>query len=168
MNLLLKMNWSLRRAAMQDLARHHAFAHERVGFFCCRAAALKNGLMLIAESYSAVADDNYVRDTTVGARINGNAFRSALQLSLTNNTGLFHVHMHGHRGIPGPSRTDLIESKKFVPDFFNVTASLPHGTLIFSEDSAFGLCWLRKNVEPRPLDRIEFVGSPLKIVDIRT
>lgn len=166
MKLLFKMNWSLRRAALDDLDRPHSFAYERVGFICGRAASINNGLMIVAESYDKVDDDNYIRDPRVGARINGDAIRSALQLSLTKNVGLFHVHMHEHKGVPRPSRTDLVESKKFIPDFFNVTPAMPHGTLILSEDSAFGLCWLGKGKEPKVIDRIEFCGSPFRMVDI--
>lgn len=160
------MNWSLRRAAIEDLRRPHSFAYERVGFLGCRAATLASGIMIIAESYNRVAGENYVKDSHVGARINGAAIRTALQLSLTTGVGLFHIHMHEHKGAPRPSSTDVHESKKFVPDFFNVTPTMPHGTLILSEDSAFGLCWLNKKVQPKVIDRIEFVGSPLSIVDV--
>ena len=166
MNLLFKMNWSLRRAAIEDLRRPHSFAYERVGFLGCRAATTSNGIMIIAESYNRVADENYLQDPFVGARINGDAIRTALQLSLAKGVGLFHVHVHEHKGVPRPSPTDLHESKKFVPDFFNVTPSMPHGTLILSEDSAFGLCWAGKHLEPKIIDRIEFVGSPLNMVDV--
>jgi hypothetical protein len=166
MKLLFKMNWSLRRAATDDLGRRHKFAHERVGFFGCRAAATNNGMMVLAESYDPVADDHYVRDESVGARINGAAIRHALQLSLTKGASVFHVHMHGHVGTPRPSKTDLVESNKFVPDFFNVTPSMPHGTIILSRDSAFGLCWVKQNTDPIAFHRLEIVGSPLRIVDI--
>lgn len=166
MNLLFRMNWSLRRAALEDLSRPHAFAFERVGFFGCRAAATSSGVMIIAESYNPVADENYLRDPTVGARINGAAIRSALQLSLNKGVGLFHAHMHEHAGIPRPSPTDLEESKKIVPDFFNAAPEMPHGTLIFSTDAAFALCWLAKTAQPTPVNRIEFAGSPFRIVDV--
>lgn len=123
--------------------------------------------MVFAQSYEPVADDHYLHDETTGARINGHALRKALQESLSNETGIFHVHMHEHKGVPQPSRTDLIESKKFAPDFFNVTPRLPHGTLILSEDQAFGLCWLGRQTPPRSFDRIEITGAPYRIVDIR-
>jgi hypothetical protein len=165
MKLLFRMNWSLRRAAIEDLRRPHEFAHERVGFLCCRAAEIDHGIMVLAESYAPVADENYVEDHTVGARINGVAIRAALQASLTSGAGLFHVHLHEHEGLPGQSRTDDSESKKLIPDFFNVTASMPHGTIIFSADSACGLCWLEKFSNPRAFDRIEFVGSPFRIIE---
>jgi hypothetical protein len=166
MNLLFRMNWSLRRAALEDLSRPHEFAFERVGFFGCRAAATSSGVMIIAECYNPVADDNYLRDPAVGARINGAAIRGALQLSLSKGVGLFHAHMHEHAGIPRPSPTDFEESKKFVPDFFNAAPEMPHGTLIFSTDSDFALCWLAKTAQPRPISRIEFSGSPFRIVDV--
>lgn len=122
--------------------------------------------MVLAESYDPVADDNYVKDVEVGGRINGAAIRAALQVSLTKRAGLFYVHMHEHKGSPRPSRTDIVESQKLVPDFFNATPSMPHGILILSEDSAFGLCWVGKS-NVRPFDRIEFVGSPLTLIDFR-
>jgi hypothetical protein len=150
---------------IEDLRRPHLFASERMGFLCCRAAESQTGIMVLAESYNGIADDHYIEDFSVGARIDGNAIRSALQTSLEKSAGLFHVHMHEHKGAPFPSKTDLDDGKKLIPDFFNVTPSMPHGMLILSEDSASGLCWLRKTLEPRVFDRIEFVGSPYRIVD---
>jgi len=165
MKLLFRMNWSLRRAVMEDLRRPHEFAHERVGFLCCRAAKVDDGMMVLGQSYASIADENYVEDRRVGARINGAAIRAALQASLTTGAGLFHVHLHEHEGLPGPSRTDDVESRKLIPDFFNVTASMPHGTIILSMDSAYGDCWLGKHSEPRRFDRIEFIGSPFRIIE---
>lgn len=166
MTLVFRMNWSLRRAALEDLARPHSFASERVGFIHCRAAEIGLGIMILAEGYMPVSDDHYVDDATVGARIDGRAIRRALQMSLSKNAGIFHVHTHDHRGMPRPSLTDISESKKLVPDFFNVAPLMPHGALILSEDSAFGLCWLSKDGEPEVMRRIEFVGAPYRIVDI--
>src|SRR5205085_10948833 len=149
-----------------DLKRPHGFAHERIGFFYCRAAFSNSGLIVLAESYCAVADEHYIKDRMVGARINGHAIREALQESLRNGAGIFYAHMHEHRGAPQPSRTDTDESYKLVPDFFNVTPSMPHGTLILSEDNAIGHCWIGKKLMPKQFDRIEFVGAPYQIIDI--
>lgn len=168
MKLMFKMHWSLRRSVIEDLKRPHAFAFERVGFVECRAAAIKNGVMVLAAHYHNVADENYIRDNTVGARINGSALRAALQASLTNKTGIFHIHLHEHLGQPTPSLTDRRESLKFVPDFFNVTSGLPHGTLIFSEDSAVGHCWLGKTAKPAAFDKIIFSGAPLQLVNVQS
>jgi hypothetical protein len=122
--------------------------------------------MVLAESYEPVADENYVKDDQVGGRINSAAIRAALQISLTRGVSVFYVHMHEHKGVPRPSRTDIVESQKLVPDFFNVTPSMPHGILIFSENSAFGLVWLGRS-KTKPFNRIEVVGSPLTIIDFK-
>jgi len=166
MKLLLKMHWSLRRAILEDLKRPHEFAFERVGFISCRSATIKDGVMVLAASYQGVADKNYLEDKEVGARINGAALREALQTSLDQTAGMFHVHLHEHKGQPIPSRTDRNESRKFIPDFFNVTPNLPHGTIILSEDSAVGHCWLGKASQPQSFNQIIFSGAPLRLIDV--
>jgi hypothetical protein len=166
MKLLFKMHWSLWRAILEDLKRPHEFAFERVGFVSCRAAAIKDGVMVLAASYQTVADENYLEDKKVGARINGAALREAMQTSLDQNAGMFHVHLHEHKGQPRPSTIDRIESRKFIPDFFNVTPNLPHGTIILSEDSAIGNCWLGKECQPQSFNQIIFSGAPLRLIDV--
>jgi hypothetical protein len=140
---------------------------KRVGFINCRAAQIRDGVMVLAESYQPIADGDYVRDSAVGARINGSAIRAAMQSSLNSGAGIFHVHMHAHFGVPRPSRTDVEETKKLAPDFFNVTPSMPHGAVILSKDQAFGLCWLGKDSIPIHFDMISITGAPIRLVDIR-
>ena len=167
MRAIFKMHASLGCAIRSDLDRAHEFAYERAGFIECRAAEIQNGIMLLAQSYQPIADNNYLRDSSVGARINGSAIRAAMQVSLSKGVGMFHVHAHDHFGIPKPSITDAEESNKFVPDFFNVTPSVPHGIIILSKDQAFGLCWLGKEREPVRFDMIMVSGAPIRLVDIR-
>jgi hypothetical protein len=75
--------------------------------------------------------------------------------------GLFHVHMHEHRGLPAFSRVDLTESMKFVPDFFTAAPAMPHGAIVLSLDRAIGLCWRKREEKPTPIDRFTSVGAPL-------
>lgn len=140
MKAVFKIHQALMRTIQEDLALSHERAHERVGFVACRAAQIEDGVMVLAESYYPVDDENYLEDTSVGALINGSAIRAALQISLNKNVGMFHVHMHEHFGNPRLSRVDLEDSRKLIPDFFNVTPFMPHGTVILSKDRAFGLC----------------------------
>jgi hypothetical protein len=125
----------------RDLSRPHAFAHERVGFITVRAASGAEGLVLLAQNYYPVADDEYERDDTVGAMIGQEALRKALDLALLQGAGVFHVHMHG----PSPrlwfSGTDLREQAKFVPDFFKVCAQMPHGAIVLNDKAAAGRVW---------------------------
>ena len=126
----------------RDLARLHSFAAERVGFISVRAASARGNLLLLAEAYHQVADNDYLDDATVGAMMGQEAIRKALNVALLQSVGMFHVHMHGHLGRPGFSNTDLREQIKFVPDFFKIHRRTPHGAIVLSHDRATGRVWL--------------------------
>ena len=139
MRVLFKITSSLLELVREDLLRPHDFALERVGFLSCRIASLKpSGLIILAGNYLPVADGDYVNDSTVGAMIGAEAIRKALQFAYNNDVGMFHVHMHDHSGSPHPSRTDLHETAKLVPDFWHVKPQMPHGAIILSRDSISG------------------------------
>jgi hypothetical protein len=122
--------------------RPHAFAAERLGFVSAKAAAIPDGMVLFAERYFPVADADYIPDDSVGAMMGQEAIRKALEIALLQKVGMFHIHLHDHRGMPRFSRTDLLEQPKFVPDFFKVRAELPHGAIVLSHDHAAGRVWL--------------------------
>jgi hypothetical protein len=166
MTTLLRMQMGLIDAVRGDLRRPHRFAAERVGFLACRAARLSaRGLMILATDYRPVADDDYVKDRTVGAMMGPRAIRLAMQLALNGgqeDISIFHIHMHDWVGYPGFSRIDLTESAKFVPPFFNVAPAMPHGIIVLSRDRAAGLCWRAPGLRPQPIDRFSIVGAPLR------
>jgi hypothetical protein len=157
----------LLEAVRRDLSRKHSFAAERVGFFICRAGKLPaGGLVILAAGYDAVADEDYIDDRRVGAMMGPGAIRRALQHAYNSGAediSLFHVHMHNHAGMPGFSPIDLVESRKFVPDFFNAAAAMPQGVIVLSHDRAAGLCWRAQDDEPAPIDGFASVGAPLRI-----
>ena len=126
----------------QDLARLHAFAAERVGFISVRAAYAGENLLLLAHEYHPVDDADYVNDPSVGAMMSQEAIRKALNIALLQPMGMIHVHMHGHRGLPGFSKIDLSEQTNFVPDFFKVRKGMPHGAVVLSQDKAAGRIWI--------------------------
>ena len=165
MNVHFKVTSGLLEAIHNDLGRRHPYAMERVGFITCRFAnARTDALMVLSHSYHPVADEDYIDDRAYGALIDSSAFRKAMQLSYAHGVGLFHVHMHGGRGKPLPSSTDMRESARFVPDFFHVQPKLPHGALILSSDSISGRVWLPSTLRPEPIDRFSVVGVPLRKV----
>jgi hypothetical protein len=130
------------KGVRQDLERPHAFAAERVGFISVRAANAGKNLLLLAHGYHPVDDGDYVNDQSVGAMMGQEAIRKALNIALLQPVGMIHVHMHGHRGVPGFSRIDLSEQDYFVPDFFKVRKAMPHGAMVLSHDKAAGRIWL--------------------------
>ena len=66
MRAIFKMHASLGCTIRSDLDRAHEFAYERAGFIECRAATIQNGIMLLAQSYQPISDNNYLRDSSVG------------------------------------------------------------------------------------------------------
>ena len=169
MTMIFRVTRTLVEKVRDDLKRPHPFAGERVGFFLCRAGRLDNGgVLILAADYHTVADDDYERDDSVGAMMGPAAIRKALQCGYAGGAGdisLFHVHTHEHGGMPGFSKVDVSEARKFVPDFFNVAPMMPHGIVVLSHDRAAGLGWQADSDEPAPINRFAFVGAPLSMWD---
>jgi hypothetical protein len=164
MNILFRATNDFMDAVRQDLHRPHKIAFERIGFITVRAAQANDRVMLLAEDYHPVADEDYVNDPTVGARIGQEALRKALNLALLQSVGIFHVHMHM---IPSRrhwfSRVDLTEMAQFVPDFFSVCSTMPHGAIVLSPRSAAGLAWTTRD-KVLPIGEFNFIGPQVQII----
>ena len=89
------------------------------------------------------------------------AIRKAMQRAYNEPVGMFHVHMHDHRGSPWFSQVDLAENNKFVPDFWNVRPEMPHGALVLSRDSIACLCWDPSTRQPQSINKFTIVDAPL-------
>lgn len=159
MKITFKISQGLFTEIHRDLSRPHEFATERVGFIACGASAFgADGLLFLGETYHPVADQHYIDDSRVGAMMNSDAIRSALEIAYNRNVTMFHVHRHEHYGKPRFSRVDRQESARFVPDFFKARPSLPHGVLVLSHDSVAGLCWLARGKHPVEIQEFVVVG----------
>lgn len=145
-----------------DLSRPHRFAFERVGFIHCRVGVMEATSNILAESYSPVAEDDYLECDHMGALMGPAAIRKALQASYRSQTALFHVHRHEHRGMPAFSAVDNRENAKFIPDFWKVAPSSPHGAIVLSQDRCYGMVWDAKTRTTFPLRRITAVGFPVR------
>jgi hypothetical protein len=162
MKIHFKLSTRLEERLRSDLTRSHAHAAERVGFVTGRFGWAGSELLILAQGFHSVPDSDYEVDGTVGARINGAAIRGALQTALTENVGMFHVHLHEHRGVPRPSAVDWSEWVRFVPNFWHVRPNLPHGALLFSADRIAGWCWYPGHAQPERVSRLSLVGSRLQ------
>src|SRR3546814_878217 len=155
-------DWSSDVCSSDLLRRRHAFAYERVGWISAGVSRIGDGsLFLLAQDYHPVEDADYIDDPSVGAMMGSKAIRKALQRSYQSRTAALHVHMHEHRGRPGFSGTDIRENAKFVPDFFNVAAHVPHGAIVLSADNIAGDLWLARGQGPLPIARFTAVGATL-------
>jgi hypothetical protein len=156
-----KITRQLLQAIRRDLSRPHAFAHERIGFISASLSSANDDLWVLARAYRPVADDDYLRDPSVGAMMGPDAIRKALQWALTEGVAIFHVHSHGGQGRPSFSGIDLREQAKFVPSFFQIARKCPHGALVLSDNSAYGNVWLDSNKPGESISGFVEVGVPL-------
>jgi len=162
MNIQFKITRDLVNQVRADLKRPHPYAAERVGFISCRVGALPaGGVVVLAHDYLPVPDEDYIQDDTVGAMMGPAAIRMAMQYAHKQSAGMFHVHMHDHRGAPWFSQIDLSEYAKFVPDFWNVRPEMPHGALVLSLDSVAGACLIQTTRKMVRISNITIVGAPL-------
>jgi hypothetical protein len=157
-----KLLTNLANGIRTDLRRPHAFAAERVGFVSCRVGRTPDGIVILAHGYHPVEDSDYVDDQSVGAMMGSGAIRKALQLAYSSPVSMFHIHLHDHPGRTRFSRVDARETARFVPDFFNVRPELPHGAIVLSQDSAYGMCWPLAESQPVAISEFVFVGTSIK------
>ncbi len=162
MNYQFRITEQLLDSIHVDLSRRHAFAHERVGFIHCRVGIFEGRAVILAEEYLPVADDDYLPSETMGAVMGSAAIRAALRHAYLSKGAMFHVHRHEHEGIPGFSRVDVRENAKFVPDFWKVSPTVPHGAIVLSEDSAAGQVWCPLDRSSKPMTNIVCVGIPIR------
>lgn len=160
----MKVVFKLRRDLLErihvDLSRPHHFAAERVAFLACRLASTDDGACILAQAYLPVADDHYEDDPSVGAMMDSQAIRSALEYAYNHGTAMFHLHRHEHRGHPNFSIVDECEAARFVPDFWKVAPNLLHGALVLSHDRIHGRWWGPCTRAARPIDEYVIVGFP--------
>ena len=150
---------------VHDLRRPHPFATERVGFAYGRLANAHSEwpLILIAR-YVPLADERYVPDDTVGARIDSEAIRSGMQGVLKHNEGCFHVHLHDWPGRPAFGHTDRAELPRVASSFRNVGQKYGHGLLLLSSDSAHAEVWMPGKRDAVSA-RINIVGFPMSLIE---
>lgn len=163
MSITIRLIRSLYEDVLNDLRRPHRHAVERVGFLYGRIAPGPAPLILMT-SYSPVADNHYVRDPAIGARINGDAIRAAMQGSHDSGNGVFHTHLHEWPGRPAFSIVDNRELPKLVPVFQAISRGQATGLFLLGPDSAVADVWLPGIQRPRRASRIVVVGDPIQFL----
>jgi hypothetical protein len=160
MPLTIRLNRKLYEEVLSDLRRPHAHAAERVCFlYGCLAAAPES--LILMTRYSPVADECYIHDLNVGARIDGDAIRAAMQGVVDSGDGVFHTHLHEWPGRPGFSVVDNWELPKLIPAFQAIGHGQATGLFLLSPDSAIADIWLPGSQRPQRAGRIAVVGYPL-------
>ena len=172
MKVEIRLTGALRREMLEDLARRHPFAAERVGFAYGRIGSLADrGTLVLLNRYHAIPDDQYLEDRTVGARIGREAITWAMQAAYHGrpaHEGIFHVHLHDHRGVTGMSPVDRREIPKLMPGFQSVGREAVHGIIILSRDHAAGWVWLPGHLEAVTAGTISVIGKPVGVFEQET
>jgi len=164
MNIIIRITRSLDREIRNDIIRPHQFAAERIGFISGVHSRIgKDEYLIILKKYYPVDDADYIEDDSVGARINGNAIRKAMQHIITTHEGMFHIHMHPFNYPPSMSRTDRLEIPPVVNSLCNVDKSVLNGCIIMSNT----LCCAYVNVLGQKqligTNKIRVIGFPFSL-----
>jgi len=114
--------------------------------------------------YNPVPDEQYIHDLDVGARINGDAIRAAMQEVLDSGQGVFHTHLHEWPGRPAFSLVDNRSLPKLIQAFQAVGRAQATGLFLLSLDSVIADVWLPGVKWPERAARIVVVGYPLQII----
>ena len=137
-NIRLRIPQQLHEKMLLDLNRNHPFAYERVGFLFAKTVKLCDSVkLIIAIDYIPVDDKDYIGDKEVGAKINSDAIRTAMQGTLEKDCGCFHVHLHDHSGKPLPSFTDSKSLPGIVNSLNNIATKHTNGFLILSRNAFY-------------------------------
>jgi hypothetical protein len=164
MRTIIRLSRELDNIMRKDLLRQHPFAAERIGFIGGVHSFLgENKYLIILKEYIAIADDNYIEDNTVGARINGNAIRSAMQHIIDTKQDMFHVHMHPFKHFPSMSYTDNKEIPPIIKNFRNVCANSINGILILSYTHYNAYINYPQMSDLIPTTEIKVVGFPFSL-----
>lgn len=171
MSLHLRLSGALYREMIADLLNPHPFAAERIGFALGRMTAIENaGHLVLLTGYRSIPVEEYLDDPLVGARIGSDAITWAMQAAYHGRPigeGIFHIHLHHHRGPTGMSSVDVREIPPLIPGFQQVGPDAPHGILILSLDHGAGWIWLPYHQNATQVERISVMGSPVMIFDRR-
>lgn len=161
----IRLSRALVEEMKADLRRPHPFAAERVGFLSLATGRGEGGEPLVLGlEYRPVAEGHYLEDPHVGVKIGVGAIREAVDRVRLARRGLFHVHLHEHRGAPRFSSTDRREQPRLVDSFRRVGTNVPHGMLVLSDDSASAWVWLPGASIPVRPTMITIVGSPMTFI----
>ena len=155
---------SIKLKMIADLKRTHSHAFERVGFLFTKSKHLKNGsTIIIASEYIPVADEDYLRNESVGACIGANAIRKGMQGLYNRKSGCFHVHLHNHTGRPSPSGTDIKGIPGVVESFSNISGDQLNGYLILSYDSFYASVMVKGKKKLQQPNLISEIGYPFRL-----
>ncbi|MGD0582296.1 MAG: ThiF family adenylyltransferase [Bacteroidales bacterium] len=160
--ITIRIAESLCQQIIKDLSRKHSYAFERSGFLIGKSKEYyDNNLLIVITEYLQIPDEYYIEDDSVGARINSEAIRKAMQVAMDRKCSVFHVHKHFGEGTPRFSSTDLDELPEVIKAFENANMKSVHGAILLSDDGANVLFRPNSSIGRIHLEKIVRVGYPM-------
>lgn len=154
----LRMTQAIHKEMRSDLCRSHPFAYERVGYIFVRPAGDD---VIVTTGYEPVPNEYYIKDKTVGARIDHRGIALAMKRADKNEEGILLAHIHINRGFPRFSRADVADHLNFLRSFRNAVPKMPHGFLLLSDDKMMVRVWPPGEEVYIDIFRYTIVGLPL-------
>lgn len=162
-DIRIRIPQSIYKQMLTDLKRPHPFAFERVGFLFTKSKIInEKTVLIIATDYIPVDDNDYVKDSTVGAKFDSASIRKAMQGTHDRKSGALHVHLHRHSGNPSPSFTDMEGLPGVVHSLSNIASKQANGFLILSEDRFYAEIKIGQEKKFHHVQKISLVGYPMK------
>jgi hypothetical protein len=169
MMIKVKVTGTLHDEILQDLLRPHPFAAERAGFVSARTGTLTDhGTLILLCGYHSIPDAEYVRDSSVGCRIGSEAITWAMQAAYhgrPRREGIFHIHLHGHKGETGMSGVDSREIPPMIPGFQSVGRDAAHGIIVLSLNHGSTWVWLPGQGKSVQAANLAVIGSPIGVFE---
>jgi len=154
----IRMTQGIHKEMRSDLRRSHPFAFERMGYLFVKPAG---GTVLVVTGYEPIPDEFYIKDKTVGARIDHRGITLAMKRADKNKEGILHTHVHPGHGYPRFSRDDEEDHPSFLRSFRNAAPQMHHGFLLLSNDRMIARVWTPENKSYTDIFRFTMVGLPL-------
>ncbi len=79
--------------------------------------------------------------------------------------GIFHIHLHGHRGPTGMSGTDRREIPRMISGFQSVGREAAHGIIILSLSHGSTWVWLPGLEASTHAACMAVIGSPINVFE---
>lgn len=164
----LRMTTTLHSTIVADLSRPHCHAYERVGFVFGKLSDPEGQEPVVyLYRYMPVKDEHYIPSEKVSALIDSRAIVAAMQEARRlrgTREGVFHVHMHMHRGEPWFGKIDCTSLPDLIPCFQRMDPTGAHGLLLLSADHGIARIWLPGAAQACQTRKLSIVGAPTRLL----
>jgi molybdopterin/thiamine biosynthesis adenylyltransferase/proteasome lid subunit RPN8/RPN11 len=132
---------------------------ERAAYLLCRPSLTAGETRYLVRAVVPVAETDTILATQYEMKISSGSYVRALKEASRQNCAFFFVHSHP-LGDPKPSRRDDREDRALLTSAsFRIAGDVPHGSLVFSNETSFSGRVLTADGTFAPIDRTRVIGE---------